>query len=189
MARIEGEAARMGLLVEDLLMLARLDAQRPLERTPVDLLAVGLATPSTTRGPSRPDRRIALEVLGGPGAGRGPRRRGAAASGARQPGRQRADPHTAGTADVTVRGRHRRPDALLEVADTGPGLDAGGRRAGVRAVLPGRRLAEPGSGGSGLGLSIVAALVSAHGGTVTVESAEGEGAVFRVLLPRIERQV
>src|SRR3546814_1016016 len=66
MNRIEGEASRMGLLVEDLLMLARLDEQRPLENKPVDLLAVAADSVQAARAIA-PDRTVELQMTGGPG--------------------------------------------------------------------------------------------------------------------------
>ena len=66
MSRIESESRRMGLLVDDLLLLARLDAQRPLERRRVDLLA--LATDAVHDAQSiAPQRTITMEVFDGPG--------------------------------------------------------------------------------------------------------------------------
>ncbi|RDI32674.1 two-component system OmpR family sensor kinase [Rhodococcus sp. AG1013] len=186
MARIEGQAARMGLLVEDLLMLARLDAERPIERAPVDLLAVASDAVHDARAVA-PGRRIGLEVLGGPGL--------AEVLGDVARLRQvlgnlvgNALSHTPEDAEVVVRVGTEGPNAVLEVSDTGPGLSAEAVERVFERFYRVDASRNRSSGGSGLGLSIVAALVSAHGGTVTLESAEGEGAVFRVLLPRIERQ-
>ncbi|SEM00163.1 sensor histidine kinase [Rhodococcus maanshanensis] len=185
MSRIEGEAARMGLLVEDLLMLARLDAQRPLERAPVDLLTVASDAVHDARAVA-PQREIGLEVLGGPGQ--------AEVLGDEARLRQvlgnlvgNALSHTPADAAVTVRVGTEGPDAVLEVADTGPGLDAEAKERVFERFYRADTSRTRESGGSGLGLSIVSALVAAHGGTVTVESPEGGGAVFRVLLPRVER--
>ncbi|MFG1783295.1 sensor histidine kinase [Rhodococcus oryzae] len=185
MSRIEGEAARMGLLVEDLLMLARLDAQRPLERAPVDLLTVASDAVHDARAVA-PQREIGLEVLGGPGQ--------AEVLGDEARLRQvlgnlvgNALSHTPADAAVTVRVGTAGPDAVLEVADTGPGLDAETRERVFERFYRADSSRTRESGGSGLGLSIVSALVAAHSGTVAVESPEGGGAVFRVLLPRIER--
>lgn len=187
MARIEGQAARMGLLVEDLLMLARLDAERPIERAPVDLLAAASDAVHDARAVA-PGRRIGLEVLGGPGL--------AEVLGDEARLRQvlgnlvgNALTHTPEAAEVMVRVGTEGSSAVLEVADTGPGLTPEAAERVFERFYRVDASRNRSSGGSGLGLSIVAALVSAHGGTVTVESAEGEGAVFRVLLPRIERQV
>ncbi len=66
MERIEREARRMGLLVEDLLMLARLDEQRPLDRSPVDLLAIAADAVHNARAVA-PERTITLDTIDGPG--------------------------------------------------------------------------------------------------------------------------
>lgn len=184
MSRIESEASRMGLLVEDLLMLARLDAQRPLEQVPVDLLTVAADGVHAARAIA-PERSITLEVVEGPG------RPEVLGDDARI--RQvltnlvgNALGHTPSDAAITVRvgtvGEH----ALLEVADTGPGLDAEARDRVFERFYRADSSRTRASGGSGLGLSIVAALVAAHGGTVTVDSPDTGGAVFRVLLPRTD---
>ncbi len=106
MSRIESESRRMGLLVEDLLLLARLDAQRPLDRHRVDLLALASDSVHDARSiaPKRDDHHGGLRR---PGHAGGARRRGPAASGAGQPGRQRAAAHPGVRADHGA-GRHRR---------------------------------------------------------------------------------
>ena len=182
MARIESEASRMGLLVEDLLMLARLDAQRPLEKAPVDLLTVAADAVHDARAVA-PDRSISLDVVDGPGRpevlGDDARLRQVLTNLVTN-----ALVHTPADATVTVRVGTVGDDALLEVADTGPGLGAEARERVFERFYRADSSRTRRSGGSGLGLSIVAALVAAHGGTVNVESPEGGGAVFRVLLPR-----
>ncbi|MFE3290131.1 sensor histidine kinase [Rhodococcus sp. NPDC059234] len=184
MSRIEGEASRMGLLVEDLLMLARLDAQRPLERKPVDLLAVASDTVHDARAVA-PDRDISLEVVDGPGfpevLGDDARLRQVLSNLV-----SNALGHTPADAAVTVRVGTVGADALLEVADTGPGLGPEERERVFERFYRGDSSRTRGSGGTGLGLSIVAALVAAHEGTVTVASEPGAGTVFRVRLPRID---
>jgi two-component system OmpR family sensor kinase len=67
MQRVEKEAARMGLLVEDLLLLARLDQQRPLERHRVDLLAIASDAVHDAQSIAPPERKITMEVFDGPG--------------------------------------------------------------------------------------------------------------------------
>jgi two-component system OmpR family sensor kinase len=184
MGRIEDEAVRMGLLVEDLLLLARVDQQRPLEYAPVDLLAVAADAVHDARAVA-PDRTIDLELLP---AGRPPVVLGDDAR-IRQVAANlvgNALTHTPPDAAVRVRigtlaGPE--PQAVFEVADEGPGLapeDAARVFERFYRADPSRTRT---SGGSGLGLSIVAALVAAHGGTVDVQTAPGHGAVFRVLLP------
>lgn len=76
-------------------------------------------------------------------------------------------------------------DAVLEVVDTGPGLSEQDRERVFERFYRVDSSRARASGGSGLGLSIVAALVAAHGGTVEVDSDVGRSATFRVLLPRI----
>ncbi len=178
MRRIEEEAARMGVMVEDLLLLARLDEDRTLERAPVDLARVAADAVADARA-ADPSRPIALEaprpiVVTGDDA----RLRQVAAN---LLGNALA--HTpAGTA-VVVRAVLRDGRGVLEVADEGPGL---GQVEAGRVFEPFFR-ADPSrsrtSGGAGLGLAIVAAIVAAHGGTVSLDTAPGAGATFRVAIP------
>lgn len=183
MARIEGESRRMAGLVEDLLLLAQLDAQRPLERRRVDLLALATDAVHDARSiaPSRP---IAMEFLGGPGT---PEVIGDEARLRQVLGNLVANAlqHTPGTARVTVRVGTDGDGAVLEVADDGPGM----RQEDADRVFERFYRADVSrtraSGGAGLGLSIVDSLVRAHGGGVSVTNAQGRGCCFRVLLPRV----
>jgi len=180
MAGIRSETTRMGELVEDLLLLARLDEGRPLERQPVEL--VGLAAEAVMAadavGPDWPVRLLAnhtVEVVG---------------DGARL--RQVVDnllanvrAHTPrGTATVVHVGA-RDGSGVIEVADNGPGFpsDSAGR------VFERFYRADPSrsrqNGGAGLGLAIVAAIVAAHGGTVAAGPTAGGGATFTVWLPTV----
>lgn len=182
LSRIESQAQRMGLLVEDLLLLARMDEQRPFERHPVDLLAVAADAVLDARARA-PQRRITLEVM--------PDSAPAEVLGDDARLRQvvgnlvgNALDHTPESADVTVRVGAAGSDAVVEVSDTGPGLtEDDAARVFERFYRADESRART-SGGSGLGLSIVAAIVAAHGGTVGVDSAPGKGATFRVRLPR-----
>ncbi|WP_433492933.1 sensor histidine kinase [Nocardia grenadensis] len=180
--RIEREAHRMGLLVEDLLMLARLDAQRPLDRTPVDLLTLAADTVHGARAVA-PERHITLEVIDGPGT---PEVLGDDARLRQVLGNlvTNALTHTPPDADVTVRVGTEHDDAVLEVVDTGPGLPPEDRERVFERFYRADSSRTRSSGGSGLGLSIVAALVAAHDGTVEVESEQGAGSTFRIRLPR-----
>jgi two-component system, OmpR family, sensor kinase len=189
MRRIEDQAARMGLLVEDLLLLARLDQQRPLDRRPVDLLALAAEAVNDARAVA-PDRRIELQLANGDGAGGGP----LVVLGDEDRLRQvianlmsNALTHTPAGSPIELRAGTRRDDgsssAAIEVVDHGPGLT----QEQAERVFERFYRADPARtrahGGTGLGLSIVAALVAAHGGTVEVSSIPGRGASFRVLLP------
>jgi two-component system OmpR family sensor kinase len=178
MSRIEDESMRMGALVEDLLALARLDQLPEAARNPVDLSRLAGDAADDARA-AAPDRSVELTaddevtVLGD-------------ASQLRQViGNltRNALVHTpAGTA-VELRVAVEGDDALLEVRDHGPGLPAGDTGALFERFWradPGR---ERGPAGAGLGLSIVAAIVAAHGGRVSAENAAGGGARFTVRLP------
>ena len=120
MSRIESESRRMGLLVEDLLLLARLDAQRPLNSHRVDLLA--LASDAVHDAQSiAPKRTITMEVFDGPGT---PEVLGDEARLRQVLGNLVANAlqHTPETARITVRVGTDDDDAVLEVADEGPGM-------------------------------------------------------------------
>ena len=164
MKRIEDEASRMGLLVEDLLLLARLDQQRPLERSPVDLLAIATDAvsdlhalhPERDRSPRSPTRTSDPPVVMGD-EGRLRQVLGNLLANAVHPHPRRHPVR------VTVAAEG--PFAVLAVGDNGPGM----RPEDAARVFERFFRADPSrvrsSGGSGLGLSIVAALVAAHGGT------------------------
>lgn len=181
MSRVESEAARMGLLVEDLLLLARLDQQRPLEQRPVDLLELASDAVADARA-TDPGRSVELVADSLP---REPVVQGDA-------GRLRqvfgnlltnALVHTPAGAPVVVRVRTTPFDAFLEVTDSGPGIPAHDRLRVFERFFRADASRTRAAGGSGLGLSIVAALVSAHGGSVEVVETPGGGATFRVRLP------
>ncbi len=183
MNRIESESRRMGLLVEDLLLLARLDQQRPLEQHRVDLLLLASDAVHDARS-TAPKRDITLEVLDGPGTpevlGDEARLRqvlGNLVSNALQ--------HTPESAGIAVRVGTAESDAVLEVCDEGPGMsDDDAQRVFERFYRTDSSRARA-SGGTGLGLSIVDSLVYAHGGTVSVITAPGRGCTFKVSMPRI----
>ncbi len=137
--RIEDEASRMGLLVDDLLLLARLDQQRPLERSRVDLLTV--AADVVHDAAAVTDHEVRL-VPPDRTAGRRPRRRRAAAAGARQPGGQRHDAHT-GRDDGGAGARGGRHHRGGRGARRRSGDGARRRRPGVRALLPGGHQPHP----------------------------------------------
>lgn len=206
MGRIEAEVDRMRLLVTDLLMLARMDEERPLLRRPVDLLEVaadavsdahvrvptrfvmldgfGTLEPVTVPADEARIRQVVTNLL------------------------SNALQHTPDDAQVVVRvgvpaDEPQEPDgepiatvgpeppsgvtfAAIEVADTGTGMstvDASRVFERLYRADPSRTRAGGGTGGAGLGLAIVAAIVTAHGGRVLLWTAPGKGARFRALLP------
>lgn len=188
--RIEAEAARMGLLVEDLLMLARLDSDRPLERKPVDLLTIAADAVHNARAMDARQRALA----NGPGRSIDLDVRPSAETlqilGDQARLRQvmsnlmsNALTHTPPGTPIVVRLTSGSERVRIDVIDSGPGLsDDAAARVFERFYRTDTSRARA-SGGTGLGLSIVQALVTAHGGHVTVTSNHGNGAVFTVLLP------
>ncbi|MFJ1539470.1 ATP-binding protein [Micromonospora chalcea] len=183
--RIEDEASRMGLLVEDLLLLARMDRERPIALAPVELPVLASDAVEAARVVD-PDRRIELERE--PGAGPlvvlGDDARLRQVIGNLM---TNALTHTPSGASVTLRLRAEAGNlAVVEVADTGPGLTPEqAERVFERfyRVDAARTRRAGGPISTGLGLAIVAALVAAHHGTVEVDETPGGGATFRVKLP------
>jgi two-component system OmpR family sensor kinase len=184
MQRVEQESARMGVLVEDMLLLARLDQQRPVERRPVDLLTLAADAVQDARMIA-PGRQIELSV-------------GSATAflvlGDEVRLRQvvgnlmsNALNHTPDGTPITVRllagPRHPVPSAVLEVSDQGPGMPPEQAQHVFERFYRGDQARTRKAGGTGLGLAIVAALVQAHGGSVTLQTAPGQGATFRITLP------
>lgn len=185
--RIEDEASRMGLLVEDLLLLARLDHERPLELAPVELPVLAADAVQAARA-TAPERIIELELPGGADRlvvlGDDARLRQVIGN-----LMTNALTHTPAEASITVRLREGVGNsAELEIIDTGPGLSPEQAervferfyRADAART---RRAGTTGPTGTGLGLAIVAAIVAAHHGNVDVRSEPGKGAAFRVRLP------
>jgi two-component system OmpR family sensor kinase len=201
MQRLESEAARMGLLVEDLLQLARIDQQRPLDMAPVDMLTLAADAVQDARIVA-PDRPIDLEVAPGAAflvAGDEARLRQVIgnlvnnalthtppgtpvrvkiASGALIP------PHGSdGAKDGSAAAVVPVPAVVLDVADDGLGMTAEQAQRVFERFYRADQARNRASGGTGLGLAIVHGLVTAHGGTVTVSTAPGRGADFQVKLP------
>jgi two-component system OmpR family sensor kinase len=179
LGRIEKESVRMGALVEDLLLLARLDQSRDIEFHPVDLAHVIEETVASAcaAGPEHP---IAVEmpkelfVLGD--SGRIYQVMTNLLANARI--------HTpAGTA-INVLARAEEDGAYISVADNGPGLSEGDQKRiferFFRADPSRQRTSQE---GSGLGLSIVESVMQAHGGKVGVVSKPGAGTSFTLFFP------
>jgi two-component system OmpR family sensor kinase len=178
MRRIEEAAARMGVLVDDLLLLARLDQGRPLERRPVDLVRVVTEAVESARTVAS-DRTIGFDdgVTAGVVGDEGRLRQ--VIDNLLENARVHTPPGT--PVDVTLHSNHDR--VLLTVADRGPGLDPEASERAFERFYRGDPARSRTTGGAGLGLSIVAAIVEAHGGTVRASTREGGGARFDVELP------
>ena len=168
---------RMRRLVGDLLLLARADAGRELMRTPVDLAAIATEA-AHEAGALSSDHPLSLDVPGPVIV------TGVADDLHRLAGNlvENALIHTPPGTPVTVSVRQDDGNAVLEVADRGPGVPADMRERVFERFARGGGDAAP-SGGSGLGLAIVRAVTTSHGGTVEVRVAEGGGARFVVTLP------
>jgi two-component system OmpR family sensor kinase len=180
MARIESEAARMGVLVEDLLLLTRLDQGRSLEMAPVDLgaLAADSVEAARTIDPERP---LTLHVEGS-----------VEVMGDRDRLRQVTDnlltnvrTHTPPSAGASVTVRLAGGRAIIEVADSGPGIDPADTEHIFERFFRSDPSRARDRGGSGLGLSIVAAIAAAHGGSASAANRPGPGggALFTIDLP------
>ncbi|MEU3981459.1 HAMP domain-containing sensor histidine kinase [Streptomyces sp. NPDC026672] len=178
LARIESEADRMTLLVEDLLLLARLDAGRPLCFEHTDLVPLVVDAVSDARAAGR-GHEWRLDLPDGPAP--------VQADAARLQQvlvnlLANARTHTPPGTTVTARVRRRGPWLCVDVEDDGPGIPS--------ALLPhvferfarGDSARSRATGSTGLGLAIVRAVASAHGGAVTVDSGPGR-TVFTVRLP------
>jgi two-component system OmpR family sensor kinase len=176
--RIEEESIRMTGLVDDLLVLARLDQGRPLEKEAVDLRAIATDAVADARVVA-PQRQISLSA-NGPVivTGDDTRLRQVLGNLVRN-----ALVHTPQQTPVEVAVGTDDGVGRMSVADHGPGLAA----EDVERIFEPFFRADPSrsrdSGGAGLGLSIVSAVVSAHGGRVKVSQTEGGGATFEVELP------
>ncbi|HLI43457.1 MAG TPA: HAMP domain-containing sensor histidine kinase [Acidimicrobiales bacterium] len=178
--RIEDESARMSGLVEDLLLLARLDQGRPLEEAPVDLASIAEDAVRDARVVA-PERSVTLRVSDAEGE--------PVAIGDEQRLRQvtanlvsNAIAHTPAGSPVEVVVEHAGSKVRLAVIDHGPGVRPEEREKIFGRFWRADESRHRAQGGSGLGLAIVAAVVAAHGGRVGVSDTPGGGATFTVEL-------
>ncbi|MEV7629051.1 ATP-binding protein [Actinoplanes sp. NPDC089786] len=179
MERMQAEVGRMRLLVDELALLAHLDSDRPLDRRPVDVVALAGEVVEDARVVS-PDRAITrLGVAEAVVDGDGPRiqqvLRNLVGNAV-----QHTPPGTPVTVTIDQPGR----EVVIAVRDEGDGI-APEHLAHVfeRFYRADPSRSRGGGASSGLGLAIVEAIVIAHGGTVGVISAPGEGTTVRILLP------
>jgi two-component system OmpR family sensor kinase len=178
MRRIEDESARMGVLVEDLLMLARLDEVADAPYVEVDLPTVVREAVDDGRA-SAPDRKITTRIDGQATAvGDGDQLRQVLGNLLRN-----AFVHTPGGTPIEVTLARDGDEVRLEVRDHGPGLPTSDAEALFERFWRSEGGRERGKGGAGLGLAIVAAIVDAHGGRVRAGNAPDGGATFVVTLP------
>jgi two-component system OmpR family sensor kinase len=177
MRRVEDEAKRMGTMVDDLLLLARLDEGRPLEMGPVQLADIAAdavadaratdparsvrldAAPVVVRADEARLRQVVMNLVGN------------------------ALRHTPSSAALTVAVSVDDSGARLTVADEGPGMDADTAAHIFERFYRADPSRTSATGGSGLGLAIARSVVTAHGGTLTVDTAPGRGAAFLITLP------
>ncbi len=187
MGRIESEAKRMGSMVEDLLMLARLDEQRPLQLKPVDLQLLAHDAVVDTKASSG-DRTITLTGLDGASPTAAP------VQGDEAKLRQvignlvgnalRYTPEGSPIElAVGVRTTPASSVSVIEIRDHGPGIPEAETNKIFERFYRADTSRTRETGGSGLGLAIVAAIVGSHGGTVQVAETDGGGATLVVSLP------
>jgi len=179
LSRIEKESVRMGTLVEDLLLLARLDQSRAIEFNPVDLAHVIEETvaSASAAGPSHPitvEMPKELFVLGD--SGRIYQVMTNLLANARV--------HTPAGTGIHVLARQEEDGVYISVADNGPGLsEEDQKRIFERFFRADPSRQRTSQEGSGLGLSIVDSVMQAHGGKVGVISKPGQGTTFTLFFP------
>jgi|AntAceMinimDraft_5_1070358.scaffolds.fasta_scaffold06578_3 two-component system OmpR family sensor kinase len=177
--RIESESIRMTSLVEDLLLLARLDESGQLEKEPVDLAKIirdalsdayvtspdhdwgaqGIEDPVMVDGDSQSLHQVVVNLLAN------------------------ARVHTSPGTSVEARLSQTSQATKLQVEDSGPGIPKEARKSLFQRFARGDSSRARSSGSTGLGLSIVDTIVKAHGGTVSLRSKPGK-TVFTVTFPR-----
>jgi two-component system OmpR family sensor kinase len=188
MGRIESEAKRMGSMVEDLLLLARLDEQRPLQQKPVDLQLIAHDAVVDTQASDR-TRIISLTGLDGGNAAPAP------VLGDEAKLRQVVGNLVGNALRYTPEGSpielavgvrtsdDGKPSAVIEVRDHGSGISEDDASKVFERFYRADTSRTRETGGSGLGLAIVAAIVGSHGGSVRVKATDGGGATLVVSLP------
>lgn len=176
--RIQAQSLRMTALVEDLLLLARLDEGQELVYGSVDLTRLAIDAVADAR-PAGPDHRWVIDVDDTPivVAGDATRLHQVIANLLAN-----ARTHTPPGTTVTTSIRHDGADAVLRVHDDGPGVDPAVADELFERFSRGDRSRARQTGGTGLGLSIAKAIVDAHHGAITVRSEEGD-TTFTVRLP------
>ncbi|MFI0168051.1 ATP-binding protein [Streptomyces sp. NPDC017095] len=176
--RIGSESQRMTRLVDDLLLLARLDAGRPLEQEPVDLTLLILNATDDARA-AGPGHHWLLDLPEEPVTVTGDAHRLQQAIGNLL---ANARTHTPPGTDVTVSLTAERTGVRVDVRDNGPGIPDALQPEVFGRFVRGDHARSRRTGSTGLGLAIVQAVITAHGGTATVSSRPGH-TTFRLALP------
>ncbi|MFF2030797.1 ATP-binding protein [Arthrobacter sp. NPDC058192] len=191
MGRIESEAKRMGAMVEDLLLLARIDEQRPLQQKPADLLLLAHDAVVDTQASDR-SRTITLTGLDGAAPAAAP------VLGDEAKLRQVVSNLVGNALRYTPEGSpieigvgvRSGPDgaqhSVIEVRDHGPGVPDGEAARIFERFYRADTSRTRETGGSGLGLAIVAAIVGSHSGSVRVATTDGGGATLVVSIPFLD---
>jgi two-component system OmpR family sensor kinase len=178
MRRIEDEAARMGVLVEDLLALARLDEVRDAPHGPVDLAPLVRDAADDARA-AAPDRAVDVDAVSPLVVeGQPDQLRQVLANLVRN-----ALVHTPAGTPIELSARRENGSVRLDVRDHGPGLPTDRPEQLFERLWRSEEGRARGRGGTGLGLAIVAAIVDAHHGSVDAADAPGGGACFTIRLP------
>jgi two-component system OmpR family sensor kinase len=179
LSRVESESARMSVLVDELLLLAQLDAGRPLASEPVDLTRLAIDVTSDAQA-AAPEHRWRLQLPDAPVGVRGDEHRlhqvlaNLLSNAAR---------HTPAGTTVTVALAAGRDAVAVSVTDDGPGIPPALQAAMFERFVRGDSARSPAAGSTGLGLAIVDAVTAAHHGRVTATSRPGETR-FTITLPR-----
>jgi two-component system, OmpR family, sensor kinase len=182
LSRVESESARMTVLVDELLLLAQLDAGRPLAKEPVDLTRLAIDATSDARAAS-PSHRWQLELPGEPVSVEGDEHRlHQVLANLMSNAAKHTPPATTVTVAVTT---DVEPGTVrLSVTDDGPGIPEDLQPALFERFVRGDSARSGAGASTGLGLAIVQAVTTAHGGSVSVTSRPGQ-TTFAITLPRL----
>lgn len=179
MRRIESEATRMGQLVNELLMLAKLDEGRPLERERIDLTHLATEAVADARA-IEPGRPLSVQAAGSIMVSGDELRLRQLLTNLLSNVHRHTPPGTAAEVRLSAIDDH----VVIEVADDGPGMSEEDRRRVFERFYRSATSRGRQREGSGIGLAIVASIAQAHGGEADVSSAPGAGTTFTVRLPR-----
>jgi two-component system OmpR family sensor kinase len=180
LARVESESARMSVLVDELLLLAQLDAGRPLAKEPVDLTRLAIDTTSDARAAS-PGHHWTLDLPDEPVLVEGDEHRLHQVLANLMSNAAKHTPEGT-TVTVAVATAENPPTVRVSVTDTGPGIPADLQPTLFERFVRGDSARSNGGASTGLGLAIVQAVTTAHGGTVSVTSRPGHTSFVITLL-------